>query len=138
MMSKSKPIDLSWEKLSGKHVSLGTLALGFIAYGAMIVWLNDNFFSEAQGAELVTKVDQNHALIVDFKDEYRIKNAMADVRSLKYMRDDLKEKEQRDGKSDLLTQRRRDNQADLDAATEYKDCLLLPVDVRPKCSFLVK
>jgi len=138
MMTKSKPIDLSWEKLSGKHISLGTLATGVIAYGMMIVWLNENFFSEAQGAEITTKVDANHSLIVDFKDEYRIKNALDTVRALKYMRDDLAEKESRDGKSDLLTERRRENKTDLEVAIDYKDCLLIPVDNRPKCQFLIK
>lgn len=133
-----KSITEQWENVTGKNLSIANFVTGFLAYGAMLVWLNANFISTAKGEHIQIKIEDNYALIVDFKDEYRIKNAMADVRALKYMRDDLEEKELRDGKSDLLTDRRQENKIDLEAAMEYKDCLMLPLDTRPKCQFLVK
>ncbi len=136
MMVARKTIDVTWEKLSGKHISLGTLVLCVVAYGIMFTWMDENFISEAQGAQISTNVEANHSLIMDFKDEYRIKNALDSVRALKYQRDDLEEKELRDGKSELLTIRRRENKADLEIATEYKNCVILPILIRPKCHFL--
>ncbi len=136
MTATRKVIDVTWEKLSGKHISLGTLALCVVAYGMMFAWMDENFISEAQGAQISINVEANHALIIDFKDEYRIKNALDSVRALKYQRDNLEEKELRDGPSALLTARKRENKADMDIATEYKNCVMLPINIRPKCHFL--
>ena len=133
-----KAIDLSWSKIKTQGVSIGTIVTAITAYTYMFYWLDANFVSEVQGAEITLKVEANHALIVDFKDEYRIKNALDSVRDLKYMRDELEEKELRDGKSELLTIRRRENKADLETATEYKECVLMPAQIRPKCKFLAR
>ncbi len=136
MMAARKTIDITWSKLSGKHISLGTLASGVVAFGVMVTWMDENFISEVQGAQISIDVEANHSLIMDFKDEYRIKNALDSVRALTYQRDDLEEKELRDGPSELLTARKRENKVDLEIATEYKNCVILPITIRPKCHFL--
>ena len=133
-----KTIDLSLKKLTGKNISIGTLVTGFLAYGAMLTWMNANFITEVQGAQITTSVEDNRQLIVDLTDEFRITTVMNTIRQLKYADFQLEIQENDNGPSSLLNDRRRDVKTDLEQAIEYKDCLLKPEQIRPKCKFLAR
>ena len=131
-------IDLSWDKIKHWKLSIGTIASMIVAYGWLMYWMDANFISEAQGAQITTKVEDNKQLIVDLTDEFRFTNVMNNIRDLKNIDYQLEQQELRDGLSQLLTDRRHDVKDDLESAVEYKECILKPLKIRPKCEFLTK
>ena len=119
-----KPINESWQNLTGKDLSIYGIVTGFLAYGAMIVWLNLNYMSTAAGADLTAKVETNRLLIVDVAKEISISNALGTVSRLETRRDYLHDIEIRDGPSAALSVRKSTVAADLTVAVEYKNCII--------------
>ncbi len=130
-----KNVSQSWESLTGKSLSIYGIITGFMAYGAMIVWLNLNYMSTAKGDHLTQKVETNRLLIVDVGKEISIANALGTVSRLETRRDYLLDIELRDGESAALTVRKNTVTADLTIANEYKHCVL---NEQPNCQYLKK
>ena len=123
-MMTPKPIKQSWENVTGKHMGIANFVAGFMAFSAMLVWLNVNYMSTAKGAELTRKVNTIQLNLDSVAKEISISNALGTVSRLETRRDYLSDVEVRDGVSDALTVKQGIVTDDLKIAVEYKNCII--------------